>query len=101
MIAYDCKAIIQKEDKSMAKGTITIRTQPELEEKITALAKTMDRSRNWVIEEALKRYVETEEWQIEGIRKAQSSLERGESVPFEEIMSSLQTKINDVMKKQR
>lgn len=85
----------------MAKGTITIRTQPELEEKITALAKTMDRSRNWVIEEALKRYVETEEWQIEGIRKAQSSFERGESVPYEEVMSSLQTKINNAMKKRR
>lgn len=85
----------------MAKGTITIRTQPELEEKITALAQAMDRSRNWVIEDALKRYVETEEWQIEGIRKAQSSLERSESVPFEEVLSSLQTKVNDTMKKQR
>lgn len=69
MIANDSNAIIRKEDNPMAKGTITIQTQPELEEKITGLAKAMDRSRNWVIEDALKRYIETEEWQIEGIRK--------------------------------
>lgn len=65
---------------------ITIRTNPELAEKIAAIAKATDRSRNRVIEEALKQYVETQMWQIEGIRTAMASLANGEGIPHEQVM---------------
>jgi predicted transcriptional regulator len=55
----------------MPSTTITIRTDPDLAGKIAALALAMDRSRNWVIEEALKQYVEAQMWQIEGITHEQ------------------------------
>ena len=67
-------------------STITIRTDPEISAKIAALAQAMERSRNWVIEDALKHYIETQAWQIEGIKQAQASLARGESVSFEGAM---------------
>ncbi|MGH8607367.1 MAG: CopG family ribbon-helix-helix protein, partial [Gammaproteobacteria bacterium] len=65
----------------MASTTITIRTDSEIAEKITALAQAMDRSRNWVIEEALRQYVENQVWQIEGIKQAMAALDRGEGIP--------------------
>ena len=43
----------------MAGSTITVRTDPEISAKITALAKAMDRSGNRVIEDASKQYIET------------------------------------------
>ena len=62
----------------MANKSITIRTESEIVEKLSALAKSMDRSRNWVIKDALKQYIEQQGWYAEGIKQAQASLERGE-----------------------
>jgi predicted transcriptional regulator len=70
----------------MASTTITIRTDKELAGKITALALAMDRSRNWVIEAALRQFVETQAWQIEGIKAAMASLDAGEGIPHEQVM---------------
>jgi RHH-type rel operon transcriptional repressor/antitoxin RelB len=70
----------------MPTTTITIRTNSELAKKIAALAEATDRSRNWVIEEALKQYVETQMWQIEGIKAAIASLDNGEGVPHEQVL---------------
>ena len=85
----------------MAGGTITIRTDPQIEEQLTAVAKAMERSRNWVIEEALKQYLATQAWQIEGITQAQLSLAEGEGIPFESVMADLQAKIDRGMKARR
>jgi len=73
----------------MAGSTITVRTAPEIAEKIAVLAQAMDRSRNWVIEEALRQYIETQAWQIEGIQEAQASMARGEGIPFDEVMDEM------------
>lgn len=82
----------------MAGSTITVRTDPEISAKIAALAQVMDRSRNWVIEEALKQYIETQAWQIEGIKQAQASLERGEGIPFEDVMDEMDALIEEKAK---
>lgn len=83
----------------MAGSTITIRTEPEVAAKITALAQAMARSRNWVIEEALKQYIETQGWQIEGIKQAQAALARGEGIPFEDVMDEMDALVEDKAKK--
>ena len=74
----------------MAGSTITVRTDPEVAAQIAFLAQAMDRSRNWVIEEALKQYIQTQSWQIEGIKQAQASLARGEGVPFDAVMEEIE-----------
>jgi len=74
----------------MADTSITIRTDPELAAKVAALATAMDRSRNWVIEDALRQYVEVQAWQIEGIKQAIASLDRGEGIPHEQVMAEME-----------
>ena len=85
----------------MAGGTITIRTDPQIEQQLNAVAKAMERSRNWVIEEALKQYLATQDWQIEGILQAQRSLAEGQGIPLESVMADLQAKIDRAMKAKR
>lgn len=82
----------------MAGSTITVRTDPEISAKIAALAQVMDRSRNWVIEEALKQYIESQAWQIEGIKEAQAALARGEGIPFEDVMDEMDALIDQKAK---
>ena len=73
----------------MASNTITIRTGPEIANQIATLAQAMERSRNWVIEDALRQYIATQTWQIQGIQVAQAALAQGEGVPLEEAMQEL------------
>lgn len=75
----------------MTDTSITIRTDTELAVKVAALATAMDRSRNWVIEDALRQYVEAQAWQIEGIKKAMTSLDKGEGIPHEQVMGEMET----------
>lgn len=77
----------------MAGSTITVRTDPEVAAQIAVLAEAMDRSRNWVIEEALKQYIQAQSWQVEGIKQAQGSLDRGEGIPFDAVMEEMEALI--------
>ena len=77
----------------MASNTITIRTDPEITQKIEALAVAMNRSRNWVIEDALKQYIETQAWQIEGIKEAMAAMDRGEGIAHEDVMAEMEALI--------
>jgi predicted transcriptional regulator len=77
----------------MPTNTITIRADSEVARQVAELAKAMDRSRTWVIEEALRQYIATQAWQIEGIREAQASLVRGEGIPFEQVMEEMEALI--------
>lgn len=73
----------------MAGSTITIRTDPNIANQIASLAQAMERSRNWVIEDALRQYIATQSWQIEGIQAAQAALAQGEGVTMDEAMQEL------------
>ncbi|MDY0039867.1 MAG: CopG family ribbon-helix-helix protein [Desulforhabdus sp.] len=79
----------------MSNTTITIRTDPELAGKLAAIASAMDRSRNWVIQEALRQYVDTQMWQIKGIKAAIASLDEGEGIPHEQVMAEAQALLDE------
>jgi len=90
MIAFDIRV-----SADMSNQTITIRTQSHTVEKIGAIAQAMDRSRNWVIEDALKQYINQQAWYLEGIQQAQASLEAGKGIPHEEVMAEISELISD------
>jgi predicted transcriptional regulator len=79
----------------MAGSTITIRTSAEIVTAITKLAESMNRSRNWVIEAALRNYLDTQAWQVEGIRKALAQADADELVSHEDVFSALGARIEN------
>ena len=85
----------------MAGSTITVRTDPEIAAQIATLAEAMDRSRNWVIEEALRQYIEAQSWQVEGIRQAQASLANGDGLPFDDVMAEMDALIEQRAQKRK
>ncbi len=78
----------------MSNQSITIRTKDDTVEKITEIAKALDRSRNWVIEDALKQYIDQQAWYLEGIQAAQTSLADGKGIPHEQVMEAMSTLID-------
>lgn len=50
--------------------TLSVRVRPELKNQLDQLAKAVGRARSFIIEEALKRYVKEESWQVQAIHSA-------------------------------
>lgn len=80
-------------------STITVRTTRDLTEQINALAEATARSRNWIVEDALKQYVAVQAWQVEGVREAQASLDAGEAIPHDHVMAELDAWVDEVVQK--
>ena len=73
----------------------SIRLKDDLCAQLDQLAKALDRSRAWVIEQAIARYVEEEAWQIAAIQEALAEYQAGGAklIPHEEVMDALDARI--------
>jgi RHH-type transcriptional regulator, rel operon repressor / antitoxin RelB len=69
----------------MASTTFTVRVEPAVKKRLERLAKSTGRSRSFLAAEALSEYLDVNEWQVAGIRRAMASLDRGEGVPHEQV----------------
>jgi predicted transcriptional regulator len=64
---------------------VTVRLEPDLRQRLDGLAKALRRSRSFVASEAIRAYVQINEWQIEETRKALAEADRGEFASPEEV----------------
>ena len=78
----------------MAEGVFTVRISPEKQRQLDALAQVLDRSRNWVVCDAIDQYLDVQAWQIEQIRYGVEEADRGELVPHEEVSTEARAKIH-------
>ena len=77
----------------MTTEAITIRADRQTVERLDKLAKALDRSRNYVVKQALEAYLEEQAWQVQAIEEGLESLDRGAGRPHEEFMAELRAKI--------
>lgn len=72
----------------------SIRLQKDLEQPLNELCKRLDRSRNWLVNQAIREFIENQALQEERWTQtveALNSVERGEVVPGEEVHAWLKT----------
>ena len=77
----------------MAEGVFTVRISPEKQRQLDALAQVLDRSRNWVVSDAIDQYLDVQAWQIEQIQHSVEEADRDELVPHEEVSTEARAKI--------
>ncbi len=65
---------------------VTIRMPAAMKERFDWMAKVMDRPRNYVMLEALQRYLDQEEWQLKDILEALDEARQEEGIPHDEVM---------------
>ena len=65
----------------------TIRIDDEMLGRDDGLAKTLSRSRSWVINQAIDRFLDYEEWFIKEVKDGLAEVERGEIATYEEIIA--------------
>ena len=73
--------------------SITVRVSEETVRQLDELAGAMDRTRSWVVTDALARYLEDERQWMDRIEAGMASIDRGEGVPHEVVMATTREKI--------
>jgi RHH-type transcriptional regulator, rel operon repressor / antitoxin RelB len=66
-------------------GTVTLRLDDEVKNKLEKLAESTHRSRSFLAAEAIKAYVESNDWQVAEIHQAIKEAEAGDFASQEEV----------------
>ncbi len=69
----------------MEKHTISFRLDADKVEALDHVAKALDRDRTYVLNEAVRNYLEVQQWQIEHIKAGLRQAERGELIDNAEV----------------
>jgi predicted transcriptional regulator len=68
-----------------ATTTLTIRVPEDLKRRLDQLAKAADRSRSWLAADALRHYVEDQQWQLAEIESGMRDAAGGRVIPHEKV----------------
>jgi RHH-type transcriptional regulator, rel operon repressor / antitoxin RelB len=69
----------------MNTDTFSVRLNQEAKARLQKLAKSTGRSRSFLAAEAIVVYLDINEWQVAGITKALSSLDRGKGIAHDRV----------------
>jgi predicted transcriptional regulator len=69
----------------MKSTTFTVRVDTVVKKRLERLAKSTGRTRSFLAAEAINEYLELNEWQVAGIKRAIASLDRGEGIAHDRI----------------
>jgi predicted transcriptional regulator len=70
---------------SMAKQTMAIRIEPEVRSALDSLAAATDRDQTWIVNQALRSYLEAYRWQIEHIQQGVREANAGKFASASEV----------------
>jgi predicted transcriptional regulator len=73
----------------MREVTISARIPKELSQQITTIAQALRRNRSWVIEEAIRGYIESEKQFIEAVEQGIRADDGGDVVSHEAVMKEI------------
>jgi predicted transcriptional regulator len=76
---------------------VTVRIKPEIQKKLGRIASSMDRSRNWVINQAVEQYLDVYDWQARRIMERYQEAEKdGSFIPHDAAMQQIEKKIKEM-----
>jgi predicted transcriptional regulator len=79
----------------MKEVTISARVPEELSQQITVLAQALRRNRSWIIEEAIRGYVRSEQQFIDAVQEGIRADEAAEVVAHEVVMAEAEKLLSD------
>jgi predicted transcriptional regulator len=70
---------------------VSVRLEPALNDRVTAVATALDRPKSWVIEQAVRDFVAVQEWQLAAIDAGISAADAGRVVAHEDVVAWVQS----------
>jgi len=74
----------------MATEAFTVRTESDIVHQLDSMAGVLDRSRNYLVNQALREYLNTHACQVEKITKGIAAADRGEVVDHVDVMREME-----------
>ena len=71
----------------MPKTSISVRLDSELGDKLSTVAARLDRPKSWVVEHALKEFIEIQLWQFAAIEEGLRDADAGRVVLHEDVVA--------------
>ena len=85
----------------MTARTASIRVEDETLERLDRLARSIDRSRSWIVNRAIEQYLDYEVWFVAEVEKGVAAADAGELTPHAEVMAEARHRISGDRKKAR
>ncbi len=79
----------------MATEAFTIRAETEIVDKLDNLAELLDKSRNYLVNQAIKTYLQTNAWQIDKINQGIAAADKGDVINDAEMMREIEELIEN------
>ncbi len=79
----------------MKEVTISARVSEELSQQITTLAQALRRNRSWVIEEAVRGYIQSEQQFIKAVQEGIRADDAGDVVSHDMVMAEAEALLGD------
>ncbi len=92
MITKDYKRVLRQAMSQHKSEPFTVRASQDMIDEIDALAAAMDRTRNYIVNQALQQYLEANAWQIERIKEGLAATREGRVVPAEDVFADIAAK---------
>jgi len=73
----------------MATEAFTVRAESNIVHQLDHIAGSLDRSRNYLVNQAIQEYLETHDWKIEKITQGIEAADRGELVEHDQVMQEM------------
>ncbi|HME23365.1 MAG TPA: CopG family ribbon-helix-helix protein [Acetobacteraceae bacterium] len=70
---------------------VSVRLDSGLNDRLTAIAATLDRPKSWVIEQAVQDFVAVQEWQLAAIDEGIRAADEGRVVAHEDVVAWVQS----------
>lgn len=71
--------------------TLTIEVPVAMEERLEQLAATVSRSKSWLAQEALRYFLDLQEWQVQAVEKGIAAADAGRLVDHEGVAAWLES----------
>lgn len=75
------------------KDILTVRLDSETKEKLEKIAKATARTKSYIASEAIREYINLNEWQIQAIKKGIDQAEKGQVIPHKKIKTKWEKKL--------
>ena len=82
----------------MATEAFTVRAETDIVHQLDSIAGALDRSRNYLVNQALREYLKTHAWQVEKISQGIAAADRGELVDHDDVMREMEDLIDQKAK---
>lgn len=82
----------------MATEAFTVRAETDIVHQLDSMAGALDRSRNYLVNQALREYLKTHAWQVEKISQGIAAADRGELVDHDDVMREMEELIEQKTK---